>query len=540
MIIKNISQSSDSSLNRLSLLTGLLIFVSPFLHFISINFLESAFHIRVFLPFFLLAITTIILLVVPTTFIVSRFLLHAEFYRLIPVFYAGFICIFLSIHVRNLLLIIGAPSVVRSVIYVIYAIFVVLLLWIIFRLSKIKEFYLVALVFALALNAVPLVQIANSAVISRDHGSIHSADYKGEGVVKLFKKSVSPIDLPNIYFIVPDSYTSVAVLHDTLSFDNKPFIQEMERRGFVHLPDSFSSYASTSLTLASLLQADYPITEDSPRYKTEEDFYPSLLYKFKPFQIVKEARHFGYTVSIISNYQTGNCGGPHVACDEGQSKFIPYEIQSFLEMTPLPRLLRKIKPRELLNDANSVDSIARTISYLSSANRPKSPYFMFIYHLPPHAPYVFEADCRIRSDVNLYLLDGNSSIPLYLDNLQCTNNKLIELTDYIAGVDPTAIIAIQADHGIGYSMKRAAGKHFKDLPENVSHDIIRDRKSVLSLVRVPDKCKKWLRPDLNSVNTVRFLFGCATGVEPAYLENRSYMSFYNDSPDYGLVYEVRR
>lgn len=536
MRIRIFSASRDSTLNKLSILTGLLIFISPFLHFISKNILESVFNKTLFLKFSLFVITTIIVSIITSTFIISRFLLHAEFYRLFPIFYAGYIYMFLSIYVRNLLLILGVPSVVRSFIY---AILVFLLLWVIFRLSKIKGFHLVALVFALALNAGPIVQIAYSAVISMDTGSIRSADYRGEWIAQILKKPVNPIDLPNIYFIVPDSYTSVAVLHDTLSFDDKPFIQEMEKRGFVHLFDSFSSYARTDLTLASLLQADYPVTEDSPRYRADEDFYPSLLYKSYSFQVAKAARHLGYIVSIIDSTLSGNCG-PHVECDEGQSKFIPDEIQSFLEMTPLPRLLRKIKPSELLNDANNVDSIARSIRYLSSANRPKSPYFMFIHHLPPHAPYVFEADCRVRSNIDLYLLDGDSSIPLYLDNLQCTNNKLIELSDYISIVDPTALIVIQADHGIGYSMLRAAGTHFKDLPENISRDIIHDRKSVLSLARVPDKCKKWLRLDLNSVNTVRFLFGCATGVEPLYLENRSYMSFYNDSPDYGLVYEVRQ
>lgn len=500
--------------------------------FFSVNVLESLFNKTLFLQFSLLTITTIVVLVVSATFIVSRFFLRAAFYRLFPIFYAGFFSLFLYIPIRHLLLILGVPPAARFI----YAIFVLFLVWIVFRLSKVREYHLVALVFALVLTVGPIVRIANSTLISFDRGAVYSADFNEKWVAQISKKAVNSVDLPNIYFVVPDAYTSVAVLRDILSFDNKPFIQEMKKRGFVHLPSSYSSYANTHLTFASLLQADYPVTEDSPRYKSRDDFYPALLYKSQMFQVAKAARHLGYTVSIVGN-SWANCGGPYVDCYEGQSRGIPYEIRSFLEMTPIPPLLRKFKTSELLSEADGVDAIATVMKYLSSATRPKRPYFMLIHHLSPHEPYLFEADCRVRSSVEFdFKPDYDRAIPLYLDNLQCTNKKLIEFANYIASVDPTALIAIQADHGTWFGMQKAAGIPFKDVPENA----IRERMSVLSLVRVPDECHKWLRPDLNTVNTVRFLFGCATGTEPVYLENKSYMSFYENTPDYGLVYRVRR
>jgi hypothetical protein len=149
MPIRIFSHLRDSTLNKLSILTGLLIFTSPFLHFISVNVLESVFNKTLFLKFSLLAITAIVVLVVPSTFIVSRFLLRTEFYLLFPFFYAGFFLLFLFIPIRNLLLSHGLPPIVRFI----YAPFVFLILWIIFRLSKFKIFHLVALVFALSLTA---------------------------------------------------------------------------------------------------------------------------------------------------------------------------------------------------------------------------------------------------------------------------------------------------------------------------------------------------------------------------------------------------
>ncbi len=530
---KIFSHASDKTLNIFSILTGLLMVTSPFLHFFSVNVLESVFNKTLFLKFSLVAIMIIVVLVVPATFIVSRFLLRTAFYRLFPIFYAGFFFLFLYVPIRPILLGLGVPPFVRPVSY---AIFVLLLLWIISLLSKFSKFHLIALVSALSLTAASSLElIQNSMPILFDRSAIYSVDYKKDWGDQIIKKAVNLVDLPNIYFVVPDMYTSVAVLRDQLSFDNKSFIREMEKRGFVHLPDSFSSYANTHLTFASLLQANYPVTEDSSRYESRDDFYPLLLYKAEPFQLAKVARKLGYTISIVGNYWA-DCGGPHVYCYTNQREWIPYEVASFFEMTPLFRLLRWIKPNEPSHDANGVDAIARTIRYLSSANRLKRPYFMLIHHLSPHSPYLFEADCRVRSNAEFDFNENDvRSIPLYLDNLQCTNKKLIEFADHIAGIDPTALIAIQADHGTWFGMYRAAGIPFKDIPENAIHE----RMSVVSLVRTPDKCHKWLRSDLNTVNTVRFLFGCATGTEPIYLENKSYMSFIEDNPAFGLVYRVK-
>jgi hypothetical protein len=532
--IKNIFNSSDSKLNIFSLLAGLLIFISPFLHFYSINVLESVFNKTLFLKFSLFAITIIVALAVPVTFIVSHYLLRTAFYRLFPIFYVGFFSIFLILPFRYLLLNLSLPPYVKPI--VICAIFVLLLLWMFFRLSKVREFHSVALIFALVLIVGPIVRIVNATLIVFDHGAKYSSDSNSAWVTKILKQRVNPAILPNIYFVVPDAYTSVAVLRDVLNFDNGPFIRELENRGLIHLPDSRSSYLNTIHTIASLLQADYPFTEDSPRYRSSDDLYPAILYRPQPPLAIKVARHLGYTVSIIGNF-VADCGGPHVYCHEGYRQWIPYEIQQFFEMTPLLRLLRKINPTVAFSDVNSVDTISRARRYLSSPNRLKGPYFMLIHHMSPHPPFLYEADCRVRSGGLYDVVEGDKRAIRsgYLDNLQCTNKKLIEFVDYIAGADPSALIAIQADHGISGFYNGLTGAAFKDIPENV----IRETVSVLSLVRVPEECRKWLRPDLNTVNTVRFLFSCAAGTEPVYLENKSYASFNTTHPDFGYVYRVR-
>lgn len=530
----NLPHEDDKTLNIFSVLTGLLIFTSPFLHFISVNYLESIFNKTLFLKFSLLAIATITVLAVTATFIISRFLLCTAFYRLFTVFYTGFLFLFTYLPIRHLVLSLGLPESVRFI----YAPFVLLALWIVFRLTKFRKFHLIALVFALVLTAGPIVRIVHSTLNSFDRSIINTVDYKTEFARTFLKKVIEPANLPNIYFVVPDRYTSVAVLRDKLGFNNNPFIHEMEKRGFVHLSDSFSAYIYTALSIASLLQADYPISEDSSQYTfytSAEKFYPSILYKNQPFQVAKAARHLGYTVSIVGN-RAVDCGGGHVYCSKDKSNWFPNEIQSFFEMTPLLRILRRIEKFQMSGGANGIDAIRRAVQYIGSTNRPPRPYFMLIHDLTTHEDF-FDADCRVRSNDELKNKPNyEQAKQFYLDSVQCTNKKLIEFADYIAKVDPTALVAIQADHGSRFSAEKNLMIAFKDWSEND----IQERISVLSLVRVPDKCRKWLRPDLNTVNTVRFLFGCATLTEPVYLENKSYLSsFEKSTTNYGLKLRVR-
>jgi hypothetical protein len=131
---------------------------------------------------------------------------------------------------------------------------------------------------------------------------------------------------------------------------------------------------------------------------------------------------------------------------------------------------------------------------------------------------------------------GRAAQPQYLDNLSCTNRRLLELAAYLKDHDPQAIVVFQADHGSAFTVDWS-------VPIDRWEDkAVRERTSIFSFIHAPENCQRWLRPDLNSVNTLRFVLGCAVGQEPRFVENDAYIASYpkKKAADYGKVRRVRR
>ena len=63
--------------------------------------------------------------------------------------------------------------------------------------------------------------------------------------------------LPDIYYIIPDSYPRADVLLETFDYDNTPFLNALEERGFHIVDESYSNYPKTQMSLASSMNLDY-------------------------------------------------------------------------------------------------------------------------------------------------------------------------------------------------------------------------------------------------------------------------------------------
>jgi len=64
-------------------------------------------------------------------------------------------------------------------------------------------------------------------------------------------------ELPNIYYIVPDTYARGDVLKQYYGFDNREFLDHLESRGFYVAHRSCANSAQTTMSLASSLNLKY-------------------------------------------------------------------------------------------------------------------------------------------------------------------------------------------------------------------------------------------------------------------------------------------
>ena len=129
--------------------------------------------------------------------------------------------------------------------------------------------------------AIPLVQVlldfsyflhpAEPAVLSED-GVVDLA-----GLQDLDSQLVTE-DLPDIYYIIPDMYTSEWILNSRFDFDNSEFTTWLEENGFYVADCSQSNYRRTVWSLSSTLNLDYLEEVDDGIVETSKDPYAFTPY----------------------------------------------------------------------------------------------------------------------------------------------------------------------------------------------------------------------------------------------------------------------
>ncbi len=77
----------------------------------------------------------------------------------------------------------------------------------------------------------------------------------------------------------------------------------------------------------------------------------------------------------------------------------------------------------------------------STLYKDKKPRFFFIHSMMPHAPFIYDKNCK--------LADNQKDLTLgYKMNYLCSLKKVKEFQDYIMLNDKNAVVVIQGDHGL--------------------------------------------------------------------------------------------
>jgi hypothetical protein len=191
-------------------------------------------------------------------------------------------------------------------------------------------------------------------------------------------------------------------------------------------------------------------------------------------------------------------------------------------MTPLSYFLSLRSEQGVIT---TIDHVREAIA--GAGIRP--PFYLFAHTLPPHAPYIFRADCSAQSAVQLNL-SGGLDRDLYLESLQCVNRQVLAFADFVAENDPDAIILVHSDHG-----SRFLTDWVRPIDSWTRRQFL-ERFRIFLAVKAPARCLKTLYAGISLINVSRFVAACVDGVPPAYIEDRHYIATDSQWPDYGRVF----
>jgi len=336
--------------------------------------------------------------------------------------------------------------------------------------------------------------------------------------------------LPDVYYIILDTYTRHDAMERVFGYDNQPFLDQLQARGFVVADCSRSNYAATQLSLASSLNLDYlpELTVRLARERLGKDDYSSLI---KQSTVRRSLEPLGYRmVAFDTGYEWTRVSDADYYIGPGRD---PLDLQLlgeyealFIKTTALLALTdarqKYLSPYTDLVNYPYQDHIERQLTILDQlpevAGLPE-PTFTFAHILIPHPPHVFAPDGSIETDPDFYGGDlGGATTDEYwrlgyAHQVQFLDNRILQIVDAIlAESDAPPIIVIQGDTGA-----RAAGDSS-------------GRYSILNAYYLPGGGGAAIYPRITPVNTFRVIFDFYFGTSYGLLPDQSYGGDGQDIP----------
>ena len=267
---------------------------------------------------------------------------------------------------------------------------------------------------------------------------------------------------PDVYYIVPDRYTSQNVLSSQFGFDNSEFTSFLQKNGFSVNPDAHQNYPYTTMSIASTMNANYH-TDMVEHFagadsQTVEPYQDSIRYS----AVIQQFKAQGYTFDQLGSWYEASNQAPladHSYQPEGlltvfghtftlntfaksqlTDSFFWRIIQSGLSLGNF-----KVLDYSTISEADATTYKLKTLKDL--ANQPAGGRFIFTHLLVPHDPYYFNADGSLNANPS----NDNVGEPIkakYVNQVQYINTQLEQIVNEInTNSNGQAVIIIQSDEG---------------------------------------------------------------------------------------------
>jgi len=345
---------------------------------------------------------------------------------------------------------------------------------------------------------------------------------RGEATEAIFATSSSADMLPDIFYIVPDSFGSSKAFSEYLDYDNSAFINHLEEKGFYVAHESSANYAWTELSLTSTLNLDYLDILPETIGEEASDTLPLEVMADRN-RLFDFLRKRGYVINVFADeYElTDISSAENYITPQG---WVVDAFQNlFINTTPVPAALRllSLTPAYDLHRDHAL-FMFDGLSEFESGNRPQ---FVLAHLMVPHPPFVFGPngqrvgeDQSITFDGGLTLITGETRadyIEGYVGQTEYVSDRLEQVVDGIlTDRERPVIIVIQGDHGPASLMH----------PLSLEETEVRERMPILNAYYFSDGDYSDLYEDISPVNSFRLILNQYLGTELALLPDKHYFT----------------
>ena len=263
--------------------------------------------------------------------------------------------------------------------------------------------------------------------------------------------------LPDVYYIVLDTYTRADALLRDFGLDITPFLDEMRGLGFYVAECSQSNYDYTMSSVTATLNMTFIPRLLRQAGITEDDLW---IYMQKS-EVRRQLEALGYkTVAFETGFEWSEIKDADYYLRRGNAglQISPFEtlLADTTALRALSDLSYKFAEAKLTNRyASHISRQLFVLDELKNVPDIPGPKFVFVHVLVPHLPLVFMPDGSIVTDPGFYSgpddgpINGEYRTQGYRNQVQFINNRLPDIARALIEKSETPpIIVIMGDHGL--------------------------------------------------------------------------------------------
>ncbi|MFA6252282.1 MAG: sulfatase-like hydrolase/transferase [Candidatus Paceibacterota bacterium] len=317
-------------------------------------------------------------------------------------------------------------------------------------------------------------------------------------------------NLPDIYYIVPDSYTSSKALKQYFNYDNSEFIDFLSKKGFYVTTDSRSNYPKTYLSIASTLNMEYLDYLSVFKNSDNQNITSPLINDNNVKKFLKKQ---GYKYYQMGSWWETTSNNPYADKNYNQSvNFFQYLL---LQSTAINAFMENVNEGIFKEKQNSP---LYQFEKMPEIIKKESPKFVFVHIIAPHTPYMFGKNCELLGYKD-YLT--HSEEENYTNQINCINSKLETAIDQIiTNSKKPPIILIQSDEGVPFLREELPQQ---DSWKDASDDILKEKFPIFSAYYMPDASTSNLYPSISNVNAFRVILNSYFSTNLPLLEDKNYI-----------------
>ena len=252
---------------------------------------------------------------------------------------------------------------------------------------------------------------------------------------------------PDIYVIVLDGYINQNLQYEYLD-SNNDIVKFFEDQNFfiAEYGKTFSNMTKWSMSsLLSLNNSEQILEKSFPERDVEGNSIVHSIFLSNNYKFLTARSGFGNFCdnSLISDLET--CVYAEQTNYITKRALIDTTILGYLQDINFLFTDNLIDYYYNQSNLGSKGFLAKDIISTIKSLDSESPLFSFIHMTYTHPPYTLDSECDLKINWTDYKQENWNDLIAYNEALNCTNNMLYELVDFIN--KQNAIIVITSDHG---------------------------------------------------------------------------------------------